>query len=155
MPAHQPIIVLADDLSGAAELAGIAFTHGLSAVVQREFVPDSNANVVAIDTDSRHLSPTAAAERVTEITRRILDTNPAWIYKKVDSVLRGNVRAEIEAILQVTGQPRALLIPANPSRCRIIQGGHFLIDGIYLDYASLASDSANQRTCSQITAPPH
>ena len=36
---HQPskIIVIADDLSGAAELAGIAFVYGLSAEVQREF----------------------------------------------------------------------------------------------------------------------
>src|SRR5689334_16534335 len=73
------VIILADDLSGAAELAGIAFTHGLSAEVQREFEPDTNANVVAIDTDSRHLAPSAAADRLLAIATKILATNPAWI----------------------------------------------------------------------------
>src|SRR5262245_15505428 len=150
MPAHQSIIVLADDLSGAAELAGIAFTHGLLAEVQRQFEPDSNANVVAIDTDSRHLEPAAAAERITAITTKILATNPAWIYKKVDSVLRGNVRAEIEAIVRVTGQPRALLIPANPSRGRIILGGRYLVDGIPLDQTAFAHDPQHPRLSSDV-----
>lgn len=151
MPTHDPIIVLADDLSGAAELAGIAFTHGLSAEVQREFEPDTNADIVAIDTDSRHLAPPAAAERLTAITTKILATNPAWIYKKVDSVLRGNVCAEIEAVIQVTGQSRVLLIPANPSRGRIVQSGRYLIDGIPLDQTHFARDPDHPQTSSDVT----
>jgi uncharacterized protein YgbK (DUF1537 family) len=33
------IVVLADDFSGAAEIAGIAHRHGLSAEVQTDFTP--------------------------------------------------------------------------------------------------------------------
>ena len=40
------ILVLADDLSGAAELAGIAFAHGLTAEVQTELQPRTEAQVI-------------------------------------------------------------------------------------------------------------
>src|SRR5262245_36399078 len=114
------IIVLADDLSGAAELAGIAFAHGFSAEVRRVGYAYLDRRVgpaiadragppsdfIAIDTDSRHLPPAVAAERVNQITEQILTTQPAWLFKKVDSVLRGNVRAEIEAVLAATAQSR-------------------------------------------------
>jgi uncharacterized protein YgbK (DUF1537 family) len=108
------------------------------------------AQVIAIDTDSRHLSAAAAYERVAEVAAQVLQTNPAWLYKKVDSVLRGNVRAEIEAILSATGQSRAVLIPANPSRGRIIRGGQFLIDGIPLDQTHFARDPHHPRTSSSV-----
>ncbi len=156
MPDHpSQIIVLADDLSGAAELAGIAFAHGLSAEVRRvgpaiEDRAGPPAQVLAIDTDSRHLSASAAAARVKQITEQILATTPAWLYKKVDSVLRGNVRAEVEAMLQVTGQSRALLIPANPSRGRLIQDGRYSIDGIPLDQTAFARDPEHPRVSSDV-----
>ncbi|MBW8883384.1 MAG: four-carbon acid sugar kinase family protein [Planctomycetia bacterium] len=155
MPAPVPtskIIVLADDLSGAAELAGIAFAHGLPAEVQRQFEPATGAQLIAIDTDSRHLSAAAAADLVRSITAQVLTTEPAWIFKKVDSVLRGNVRAEIEAILETTGQSRALLIPANPSRGRVIRGGHYFIDGIPLGETHFAQDPEHPRRSSDVLA---
>jgi uncharacterized protein YgbK (DUF1537 family) len=152
MPAHQPIIIIADDLSGAAELAGIAFTHGLSAEVHREFEAGDDANVIAIDTDSRHLAPSAAAERLAALTSQILATNPVWIYKKVDSVLRGNVRAEIEAILKVSGHSRALLIPANPSRGRIIRNGQYFINGTPLNQTPFAHDPDHPRRSADVLA---
>jgi uncharacterized protein YgbK (DUF1537 family) len=148
------IVVLADDLSGAAELAGIAFAHGLSAEVRRVGCPHHDrsppAQVIAIDTDSRHLSAAATYERVAEVTSQVLQTHPAWLYKKVDSVLRGNVRAEIEAILAATGQSRAVLIPANPSRGRIIRGGQYIIDGIPLHQTHFARDPHHPRTSSSV-----
>ena len=62
------IVVIADDLSGAAELAGAALRHGLSAEVQTVFFPDTNADVVCVDTDSRLLPPAEAARKVAAIT---------------------------------------------------------------------------------------
>ena len=40
------IVVIADDLSGATELAAVAHAHGLSAEVQTQFDPATNARVV-------------------------------------------------------------------------------------------------------------
>jgi uncharacterized protein YgbK (DUF1537 family) len=144
------IIVLADDLSGAAEIAGIAFDYGLSAEVQRQFESTTAAQVIAVDSDSRDLPAAGAAQRLRTITEQIIATQPGLIFKKVDSLLRGNVRVEIEAVLDVTGQRRAILIPANPSRGRVIANGRYLIDGVPLDQTPLATDSNHPRRSADV-----
>lgn len=143
--ARRSIVVLADDLSGAAELAGIACTAGLTAEVQREYSPASGAEVIAVDSNTRGLVESAAVEKIAVLARHIAASRPAWIFKKVDSLLRGHVRAEIEAILMATGQQRAVLIPANPSRSRTIRDGIYLIDGVPLDRTALACDPEHPR----------
>jgi uncharacterized protein YgbK (DUF1537 family) len=60
-------------------------------------------------------------------------------------VLRGHVRAEIEAVLDATGRRKCVLIPANPSRGRIISGGRYFIDGIPLNGTVFAHDPAFPR----------
>jgi D-threonate/D-erythronate kinase len=146
-----PIVVIADDLSGAAELAGIAFARGYSAEVQREFDAACKAEVIAVDTDSRQLAPNLAAKRVELVARAVVAARPAWIYKKVDSVLRGNVQAEIEAVRQVIGTSLAILISANPSRGRTIAGGRLLIDGVPLDRTAFRDDPEHPRTTSSVS----
>lgn len=142
------IAILADDLSGAAELAGIAAARGFKAAVQTCFDSASDADVIAVDTDTRLLSEAEAARVVGRVTRQIMAAGPAWIYKKTDSVLRGHVRAEIEAILQVTGQSGCRLIPANPSKGRVILKGFYWIQGVPLHETLFAKDPVHPRTTS-------
>jgi uncharacterized protein YgbK (DUF1537 family) len=144
------IAVLADDLSGAAELANAALRHGLSAEVQTVFDPEAETDVICVDTDSRSLAPAGAAVAVEAVARRIAGAAPDWIYKKCDSVVRGHVRTEIRAILAATGQARAVLIPANPSRGRVIRGGHLFVDGLPLHRTAFAHDPEHPRTTSQV-----
>lgn len=134
------IAILADDLSGAAELAGIAASRGFTAEVQTVFDPTSNADVIAVDTDTRLKSETEAARIVGEVTRRILAARPGWLYKKTDSVLRGHVRAEIEANLDAAGLSDCVFIPANPSKGRLIRAGRYEIGGVPLDETVFARD---------------
>ena len=134
------IVVIADDISGAAELAGVAFERGFTAEVQTRFDPDSDAEVVALDTDSRLLAPEAAAARVGIIAREVADSGPTLIYKKTDSVLRGHVFAECRAIANAAGRSRVLLIPANPGRQRVIREGRYLVEGTPLDRTAFAHD---------------
>ena len=119
------IAVIADDLSGAAELAGVARASGLSAEVQTQFTADTDADVVCVDTDTRSRSEVDAAHIVTKVSRQIAAARPDWIYKKCDSVLRGHVRVELRAFMAVFSLSRLLLIPANPSRGRVIRGGKY------------------------------
>lgn len=139
------IAILADDFSGAAELAGIAAARGFSAEVQTVFDPASEADVIAIDTDTRRLCENEATEIVRSLTKRLLSANPKWIYKKTDSVLRGHVRAEIEAILDATGLADCVFIPANPSKDRLIRDGRYFINGIPLDETVFARDPDHPR----------
>ena len=49
----RPIVVIADDLSGAAELANAARVAGLSAAVQMRFFAGSSADVLCVHTGTR------------------------------------------------------------------------------------------------------
>jgi uncharacterized protein YgbK (DUF1537 family) len=145
------IAVIADDISGAAELAGAALRHGLRAEVQTVFDPRSDADVICVDTDSRSRSVPAAGHAAGDAARRVAEARPAWIYKKCDSVMRGHVLAELRAIMAASGHLRAMLVPANPSRGRVIRGGHLLVNGQPLHTTDFACDPEHPRTTSRVT----
>jgi D-threonate/D-erythronate kinase len=144
------IVVIADDLSGAAELAGVARGCGLRAEVHMDFNSDSDADLVALDTDSRSLKPDEAAARLREITATVTAAAPDWIYKKTDSVLRGNILPEIAAVCEVAGKARSLLIPANPGKRRVIMQGHYGVDGVAIDRTAFADDPEYPATTSRV-----
>lgn len=144
------IIVIADDVSGAAELAGLAHARGFRAEVQTRFYPDTSAEVIALDTDTRSAPTDGAAQRVAEVVRQILAAQPAWIYKKTDSVLRGHIRVELSSLLTHTGLRRCLFIPANPSRGRRIRGGQYWIQEIPLDQTLFAQDPEYPATTASV-----
>jgi uncharacterized protein YgbK (DUF1537 family) len=142
--------VIADDLTGAAELATAAADMGFSAEVHTVFDPASDADIICLDTDTRSLSPQDGSEVVTRVSRDVLRAKPSWFFKKTDSVLRGNVRAEIEAVLRVTGLRRALLVPANPSKDRIIRDGVYYVHGVPLDQTAFSTDRDHPRTSKDV-----
>src|SRR4051812_21721536 len=100
-PSRPPrLLVLADDLSGAAELAGIGLEYGLATDLARAASP-SQAQLLVIDTDTRLLAPEAAAARVTHILNELPAGRLVQVYKKTDSLLRGQIPAELGAMMAV------------------------------------------------------
>jgi hypothetical protein len=146
------VVVIADDFTGAAELAAAAAAVGYSAEVQTAFEPSSDAEVIALDTDTRCLPAGDADRRVRAITADVMCARPQWVYKKTDSVLRGNVRAEIEAILASAGYARALFVPANPSKGRTIRDGTYYVADVPLAETSFAADPVHPRHSSNVSA---
>jgi uncharacterized protein YgbK (DUF1537 family) len=145
------IVVIADDLSGAAELAGVALQHGLSAEVQTVFQPRTDVAVICLDTDSRLLPAVVAAEINAAVTREVASARPEWIFKKCDSVLRGHVLAEARAVAGVAGRNRIILVSANPTRSRVIREGIYLIDGRPLPETEFGGDPIHPCTSSRVT----
>ena len=121
--------VIADDLTGAAELGAVGLRHGLRAEVIVNGKPGGKADLVCVDTDSRSQTSEEAAKRAAAAAKMLQQAGVKWIYKKVDSILRGQVIAEIEAVMQQLGLQRALLAPANPSLGRTIQDGKYFVRG--------------------------
>src|SRR5947209_900501 len=125
MAAAEPmnkLLVIADDLSGAAEIAGLALRYGLPAHLSRQPISCGlPAGVTVVDTDSRLLPPPLAAETVARFVHPLYAEEFDLIYKKADSVLRGPVRAELDALAGHFGRRAVLLVPQNPSRGRTIQ----------------------------------
>lgn len=144
------IAVIADDLTGAAEIAGLGWRHGLSVeILERDQTPDG-AELVVYDADTRDCSAAEARRRVAAITRRLRERKPEWIYKKVDSVLRGNVLAEIEAMQQVLGCARCLLAPANPAARRVIKDGKYFVRGVPINQTDFRHDPAHPRRSASV-----
>ncbi|MBD2757807.1 four-carbon acid sugar kinase family protein [Spirosoma validum] len=123
------IAVIADDLTGAAELGGIGLTYGLDVELAMSVNPQSNAELLVIATDARSVSESEAIAIMSEVSAALHAMKPQLIFKKVDSVLRGHVIPETVAQLAVLGLAKALIVPANPALGRILIDGHYYVQG--------------------------
>lgn len=153
MADHQlKIWVVADDLTGAAEIGGIALQFGLTAriVLGKEWYRAVHENVVIIDTASRSYEPEQAKKAIRSVLSRHSLAEYDLLYKKVDSVLRGPVVAEVMALLTGSGFNRALMIPANPSRNRIIQDGRYFLDGAPVNETTFRDDPLHPRRSAKV-----
>jgi uncharacterized protein YgbK (DUF1537 family) len=134
------IAVIADDFTGAAEIGGVGLRYGLKVVIATTVSEPEEADLIVIATDTRSMEAEDAAHEVETVTRQILQLNPDFIFKKVDSALRGNIVTEIESQLTVLGRKKSILVPGNPGHGRIIKNGHYFINGIPLNETFFASD---------------
>lgn len=142
--------VIADDLTGAAELGAVGLRHGLRAEIVCHGEASGQADLVCVDTDSRSCDPVAAAKLAAAAAKMLRAAGAAWIYKKVDSVLRGQVTAEVEAVMKQLGLDRALLLPANPALGRTIYEGQYFVKGKPLQETEFAHDPEYPRRSSQV-----
>jgi uncharacterized protein YgbK (DUF1537 family) len=134
------VLVIADDLSGAAEIAGIAHRYGLPARIFREDSQTAAAGLTVVDTDSRSSAAREAAKAVQSMVRDLRRADFDVIFKKTDSVLRGPIAAEVEALRIHFGFSSAMLLAQNPSRGRAIEHGQYRIDGVPLHQTTFAND---------------
>ncbi len=148
------IAVIADDLTGSnvdgALLTAKGFFSatclGLDHWNPEEFAACA---AVAVSTDSRLLPRDEAWNRVYAAVKLFAAQKPVLIAKRIDSTLRGNIGAEIEAALQAiddTAQGQrepavALVVPVYPSSGRISAGGYLIVHGIPLERSPIAKDA--------------
>jgi uncharacterized protein YgbK (DUF1537 family) len=140
------VLIVADDLTGAMDTAGPFAQRGLKTmVVAQPLACDAGlvaqAQVVSLDTGSRHLSSADAAKRVSESVRRLGRQSFDVVFKKIDSTLRGNVVAETLALLRGCGRDAALIAPAFPAQGRTVRGAMVHVNGTPLPQTSFARDA--------------
>jgi uncharacterized protein YgbK (DUF1537 family) len=146
--------VIADDLTGAAEIGAVGLRHGLSAEIVlagatmpvAAVSPAAKVDLLCLDTDSRLCPAEESARRAQGAAAWLKTAGARWIYKKVDSVLRGQVTAELEAVIAAARCPLVLLVPANPSLGRVIRGGRYYVRGKPLDETEFSYDAMHPRT---------
>jgi len=122
------IVVIADDITGAAEIGGIALRYGLSVVVSDEVNINNNADVLVIYTNTRSMSKEEAVQVMVGLTGKAMRLQPSLFYKKTDSVLRGYILPEMKAQMKVMNVDKGLLVPANPSLGRVIRNGKYYVN---------------------------
>lgn len=122
------IVVIADDLTGAND-TGVQFRkHGLKTIVKIDYAnfckkDVENYDVVSINADSRILDTKSSYERVYGIAEKCNDIKFDYMYKKIDSILRGNPGAELEGVMDAVEADIALVAPSFPANKRVVKDG--------------------------------
>ncbi|MBS1512878.1 MAG: hypothetical protein JST86_18690 [Bacteroidetes bacterium] len=139
-PIHIMIGVIADDFTGAAELAGISLRYGLKVCVTLNTTVPADFDVVIVCTDSRSMNKAVAVHCTGNAVEAMLQQHPQWIYKKIDSVLRGYVMDEAKVQMELCEKTKAFILPANPSLQRTIEDGEYFINGKKIAETGFAQD---------------
>jgi len=106
------IVMIADDLSGAADCAVSCAVQGLRTMVQVSEAPSSEtAQVLAIDAATRSMSADSAAAAVERIVAKYEHAPGRALFKKLDSLLRGHIGPELAAMRR-SGTPAVIVMAA-------------------------------------------
>ena len=128
----QRFYIIADDLTGAND-AGVQLSKiGISSTVFLDFKASSietTEDVAIIDTDSRAMSEKAAYKTVFQASTLFENQGYEHVYKKIDSTLRGNVAAEISAVVSVHQPELVVIAPAFPKMNRQTINGYQFVNG--------------------------
>lgn len=156
--------VLADDITGAAEIAGIAVARGLKvsltiwtgdSPLPYAFTPqekDTDVYVTATDIRSEGTRSLTSTNYICSFleTNNVPACNAPSFFLKTDSALRGHIIKQAAFLMQRCGYTSTLLMAQNPSKGRIIKNGIYRIDGKPLaetpfsydpEYPSLSSEA--------------
>lgn len=138
------LYVIADDLTGANATSVLLAKEGFkcSTFIDSALLNDENmsrCDVVAISTDSRGITKEEAYARVSEEVQRVKHLQPVYT-KRIDSTLRGNIGAEIDAILDQDKNSIAIVVASYPDSGRISIGGFLLVDSVPLQNTLVAKD---------------
>ncbi|HIS87986.1 TPA: four-carbon acid sugar kinase family protein [Candidatus Avigastranaerophilus faecigallinarum] len=147
MDTSNYIGIIADDLTGANDTSLQLFLRGCKTQVAfgEDISIDENlkTEVFAMSTETRNVDAKTAHEKVLNVSENILKKyNFEYIYKKIDSVLRGNIAVEVVTLLDSLEYDAAVIFPAFPNEGRTTIGGFHLVKGIPLQRTEVSRDPA-------------
>lgn len=124
------VLILADDLTGAADCAAAFLARSPEVVVALDQDARLAAPVLSIDLGTRGLAQEVAGAHVMRALSSSRARRARILYKKIDSTLRGNVAAELAAARDALGAGRPILVaPAFPAQNRTVLDGRVYVDG--------------------------
>jgi D-threonate/D-erythronate kinase len=124
LPPHE-VIVIADDLTGACDTAVAFSMKGMKTEVALDWfaVKDFSTKVIAIDTESRDIPALEARRKLQAAASQLNLKRFTHIFKKIDSVFRGNTFNEIVAAIEEFPFDLAIMAPAYPRLGRTSKDG--------------------------------
>lgn len=136
--------VIADDLTGALDSGLQLYRKGLSVSVFYSITDvDLNsepAQIVVLDSESRNVPVEEAVNKIRSIIAHIKAHGIPVVYKKLDSTLRGNTGAEINAVLESTDFAAALVAPTLPKTGRTVNGGTMYVNSVPIAETEFSKD---------------
>lgn len=135
------VTVLADDLTGACDTGCLFAGRGAVGVIAEPALPDSDAPLVAVDTESRDLEPAEAGRHLRATAQRLASRlEGGRAFKKIDSTMRGSVGAELDGLLESGGWEGALVCPAFPAQGRVVRDGLLRVNGALAHESPIGRD---------------
>ncbi|MBQ4061896.1 MAG: four-carbon acid sugar kinase family protein [Christensenellaceae bacterium] len=141
----ERLLIIADDFTGALD-TGVKLSSydaktrvymGTSAFFENDI---SDVQVMVIDANTRHLSAKEAYRTVFDIVSHARSIGIEYIYKKTDSALRGNIGAELCALMDAAKEEKLAFIPAYPEMKRCTVNGVHYIEGVPVSESVFAKD---------------
>ena len=129
------LLIIADDLTGALDTGTQFAKQGIKTLVTTDIDIemsdiDPNIEVLVVDTETRHKNPNEAYEIVFSLAKKATDGNIKHIYKKIDSVFRGNPGSELLAAMNGAGSKKLMFVPAYPDNGRTTVDGIQYVSGV-------------------------
>ncbi|MFB0550944.1 MAG: four-carbon acid sugar kinase family protein, partial [Nitrososphaeria archaeon] len=146
--------VIADDFTGACDV-GVQFRkRGLETVVlagaQSLTGFEGELDVAVLNTESRNAGPEDAYGKVRDSLGALRKIGARLVYKKIDSTLRGNLGAELDAIMDEAEVKAVIVAPSFPAQKRTTVDGHLLVNNTPLGRTEFALEPSNRLEASHI-----
>jgi uncharacterized protein YgbK (DUF1537 family) len=134
--------IIADDWTGACDSGVQLVKAGLRvyAVSEPGSAIPTDVEALVFDTDSRALPRDLAYARVRESAEALETSGVHLIYKKMDSTLRGNIGAELDAMYDALAPDLIVIAPAFPATGRCLIDGRMYVHGQPLHETAVATD---------------
>jgi len=148
MTQMRRIAIIADDLTGAAD-TGVQFCpyfEDTLLIAYDQITPEyanisaSSSQALAVYTNTRSLDADSARQRLADMTPLLKEMQLDWVYKKVDSCLRGNIGAETEALMLELGYDVSFIAPAFPAMGRTTVDDIHRVHGRPVDRTEIGRD---------------
>ena len=144
--------IIADDLTGAMD-TGVGFARiGLDTIISFGNEVASEASVVVISTDSRADDGETAYRKTRKEAHKLAGL---YVYKKIDSTLRGNISSELWAVIDALHTEKTIMCPAFPANKRSVVDGKLLVENTPVNETYFAYDPISPVTEAHIPTLLH
>lgn len=136
----KKFLIIADDFTGAND-TGVKLTEeGMPVNVFFSTLNIAYNSSCVLDTETRNNSEKAAYEKVKTILNSIDVNRFDYVYKKIDSTLRGNIISELKAINESFLPDYVVFAPALPDLGRQVINKKLFVNGVELKKTEFAYD---------------
>jgi uncharacterized protein YgbK (DUF1537 family) len=151
---YTHILIIADDLTGAADTAvqfrRVGFPSIVLARLTKGHTPLQRTQVTSLSLNTRDASPTAVRRMWQRHAATITAlAQGALVYQKIDSTLRGHPALDVRQLLGLLGASAALIAPAYPKL------GRQTVDGVHRVYGVPLAETEYARTQTRAPATSH
>ena len=136
--------MIADDLTGANANCSLMKKIGLNSATLFNLEGDlpEDYNAIAFTTNSRAIDPEEAYTKVKEALEKLKSEEVELYSKRLDSTLRGNIGAELNAFFDSLGEDyMGIAVPCYPGTNRIVVNGTMFVNGELLLNSDAGKDA--------------